>query len=367
MDHEDILYYRMLNQGILSSGSTRPNECVAKLGAIQAQDYPAALWAIALRSNDGTTKTDVEKEIANGKIIRNWLMRGTLHFSSQSDTRWMFNMLAPKLSKIALLRDRNLGLTNDVIERTKSLFYKALKGGKQLPRKEMYSIMEKGGVPIKNNLGYHMLYRAAWDGLICFGPYKGKDPTFTLFDDWVPKAKPLTREESLARFALRYFTGHGPATMQDYIWWSGLGVTEARIGIEKSLSKLKKAVIKDKTYYMPNRMPKRKSIQSVQLLPAFDEYLISYKDRQIALSRPETRRVLANGNATFVHSNGIFLPIMVIDGYVVGTWKKVKGKAKTAITLAPFGKLSSGHLSRIADAAKKYGIFLGVDISVKNK
>ena len=132
------------------------------MGAIQAQDYYAALWAIGLRCREGTTVKDVEDAIAKKKIARTWLMRGTLHFAASSDIHWMLRLFAPRLLKTAITRDRHLGLSDKVVEKTKVLFYNALKGGKQLTRKEMYAVLKKGGVPSNNNLGYHMLYRAAW-------------------------------------------------------------------------------------------------------------------------------------------------------------------------------------------------------------
>jgi hypothetical protein len=206
MENKDIASSRLSNQHIsLDSATDFAADVLTSLGAIQAQDYPAALWAIGLRCRD-STKADVEEAIAKKKISRTWLMRGTLHFASSHDIHWMLRLFAPRLVNTAISRDRHLGLSDDMITKAEGLFATALKGNRQLTRDEMYKVLAKGGVDIAGQLGYHMLYRAAWDGLICFGTHDGKQPTFELLDERIASKRELSIGQALAELASRYFT-----------------------------------------------------------------------------------------------------------------------------------------------------------------
>ncbi|MDE1851392.1 MAG: AlkZ family DNA glycosylase [Candidatus Micrarchaeota archaeon] len=366
MDSDEIADMRLLSQGITSETSARPEDVVSRMGAMQAQDYDAAMWAIGLRCRGGVTKADVESAIDKRRIARTWLMRGTLHFAHSNDIGWMLKLFAPRLIRTAMLRDAHLGLSDKVIDRTMALFEKALKGGRQLSRKEMYGVMRKGNVPTANNLGYHMLYRAAWDGLICFGLHDGKQPTFALMDEWLPKQKGMERDDALKELARRYFSSHGPATVKDYVWWSGLKVSEAMEGIGKASGDIKTEEVKGVTYYFPKKMPRQNgNTRNAHLLPAFDEYLVSYSDRSAMLDSRKTQEWLRSGKMAVIHSNGIFTPVIVIDGKVVGAWKRSKEKKGISVRLVPFGRISKEHMAQIKDAVEDYGRFFGTEAMLK--
>ena len=374
MNASDIVKYRLSTQHI-SNAVNKPEDVLSSMGAIQAQDYPASLWAIGLRCREGTTVKEIENAIAERKIARTWLMRGTLHFAASHDIHWMLKLFAPRLLSTAITRDRHLGLSDRVVERTKAMLYSALKGGKQLTRKEMYGVLKKGGIIPNNNpgynLGYHMLYRAAWDGLICFGPYSGKEQTFVLLDEHIKKRKELSDDQANAELAHRYFSSHGPATIKDYVWWSGLKISDAKAGIAKIKSKLAEQDMDGNTYYMPKNIPKPQDNEhSVHLLPAFDEYLVSYKDRGAPLGNRELQRTLkrmSNGwrKTAIIHSNGIFLPVIVVDGEVVGVWSKSIKRDKVLVTLKHYARLSRDEMKRVKEEAERYGRFLGMDVVLK--
>jgi hypothetical protein len=251
------------------------------------------------------------------------------------------------------------------------MFYDALKGGKRLTRKEMYKVLDIGRVPSKNNLGYHMLYRAAWDGLICFGPYAGKEQTFVLLDEHITKRKELSDEQANAELAYKYFSSHGPATIKDYVWWSGLKVSDARIGIERMKSKLVEEEINGNTYYMPKNIQKLEDDgRPVHLLPAFDEYLVSYADRSAALGNPELQMTLKKmlkdpEKPAIIYSNGIFVPVVVVDGEVVGAWSRKIQKEKAVITLRQYVRLSKDDMNGVKEEVERYGRFLGMDAVLK--
>ncbi len=364
MDYSDILNYRLATQHIFDRLGT-PKDVLDSMGAMQAQDYYASLWAIGLRCKEGTTASDIENAIAEKLITRTWLMRGTLHFASSKDIRWMLKLFAPRLLHTAMMRDKHLGLSNKTVEKTKKLFYNALKKEKHLTRKEMYKVLEKGGVPSKNNLGYHMLYRAAWDGLICFGPYLEKEQTFVLLDDHIREGRTFSEEQAHTELACRYFMSHGPATIKDYVWWSGLTVREAKAGVESARSALCEETMDGKVYYMPKKIPRLNNERSVHLLPAFDEYLVSYADREAILGNPgmqsALKGTLKNKKVSIIHSNGIFVPVIVVNGEVVGAWSRRIVNEKMVITLKHYAKLSNDELKGAKEEAERYGSFFGLE------
>ncbi len=367
MDCSDITGYRISAQHI-NVNLNSPKQVLESMGAMQAQDYTASLWAIGLRCKEGITVTDIEKAINERKIARTWLMRGTIHFAASKDIRWMMKLFAPRLLRTAIMRDQHLGLSNKTVEKTKALFYIALKREKQLTRKEMYKVLEKGGVPSKNNLGYHMLYRAAWDGLICFGPYSGNEQTFVLMDDHIKERHALSAEQANAELAKRYFISHGPATIRDYVWWSGLTVKDAKTGIEKVRQSIKEEIIDGKAYYMSKKITNSDNGKSVHLLPAFDEYLVSYADREAMLGNPQMQRALNGtskaGKVSIIHSNGIFVPVIVFDGEVVGTWSRKIVKKKMIITLKLYAKFDKDRIREAKEDAERYGNFFRIETVV---
>jgi Winged helix DNA-binding domain len=366
MGDKDIASHRLANQHIAHLGlmAKRPEDALASMGAIQAQDYPAALWAMGLRCGSSKQK-DIEAAIAEKRIVRTWLMRGTLHFVASTDIRWMLRLLAPRLTAYSASRERQLGMSGGIIERSKVLFAKALEGGGQLTRDEMYRALEKGGITTRDARGYHLLYRAASDGLICFGAHDGKRPTFTLLDEWIAHREGVSVDQALGELASRYFTSRGPATIRDYVWWSGLKVSDARMGVGKASPLLVTEEMGGKTYYAPRDEPPGKDGTSVHLLPAFDEYLVGYSDRSAMLGDERTQEMLRSGKITFTHSNGIFLPTIVIDGDVVGTWKRRDERGKAILTIQPFRRLDSEQMKGVRLAAEGYGEFLGVSAVVR--
>jgi len=323
------------------------------LGAVQAQDYAGALWAIGLRLPDAT-ETDIELAIAAKAIVRTWPMRGTLHFVAAQDVRWILSLLAPKMIARSNSRHRQLELGEAVFSRGRELAARALQGGKQLTRTEMYEVLQRGRIATTGQRGIHILGHLAQTGLICFGPRRGKQHTFTLLDEWVPAARPMLRDEALARLARRYFTSHGPATLHDFAWWSGLTVRDAKAGIDLAASQLIHDVVDGTTYWLSGATHAGKKTRLVtQLLPAFDEYTVGYKDRSAILNPKYVKRLNAGG--------GMLSPVIVAHAEVVGTWKRSFRSNSVVVTPDPFGTPPEAW-SRLSAAAKRYGKFLRMPV-----
>jgi hypothetical protein len=350
MTEQDIVHYRLYNQHITNT-LKEPEDVVKGLGALQAQDFLGSLWAFGVRIPK-TTENDIEQAIANKKIVRTWPMRGTLHFVAATNIKWMLKLLTPRVVSGSKGRLKGLEIDDAVLTRSKKLIISTLQDGKQLTRQGLFQMLEAAKVSTAGQRGIHILSQLAMDGTICFGPRNDKQHTFTLLDEWVPDAKTLSRDEALAELTTRYFTGHGPATIEDFMWWAGLTKTDAKTGLEMVKNKLTQTVIGDQTYWFPANMPKLPDISNTTfLLPPFDEYLVGYTNRSAVLDSK-------NKNQT-ISSNGIFYPTVVVGGKVVSLWKRTIKKDKVIIETSPFTALSKEVKQAVTAAAKRYADFLG--------
>lgn len=346
----DIAYNRLYNQHIATRTLEHPAQVVGWLGAVQAQDYLGALWAVGLRTRNANEE-NVKRAIADKTIVRTWPIRGTLHFVAAADVRWMLDLLTPRIIAGRERLYMQLELDDRIFARIKELFVSALQGGKQLPRDAMYGLLEAAHISTTGGRGLHILSRLAQEGIICFGTREGKQQTFALLDEWAPKAKKLARDEALAELAKRYFTSHGPATLQDFVWWSGLRAADARAGLEMAKPHLVKELSDGQTYWLASSMPTAKDASpTAYLLPAFDEYTVAYKDRSAVLNPMCAKQVITG--------NGIFYPTIVVDGQIVGTWKRTLKKGTVVITPSPFTRLNEAETRAFAEAASRYGKFL---------
>lgn len=332
----------------------RPEDVVRKLVAVQAQDYLGSLWAIGLRTRPAT-EASVERAIAEKKIVRSWPLRNTLHFVAAEDVRWILEIAGPAAIARARSRHVQLGLDEDAFRKSRQLFERAFAREPLLSRKEMYEALAAGKVSPEGQRGIHILGRLAQENVICFGPRRKKEQTFALSDEWLPKSHERTRDEALGELARRYFAGHGPATLEDFRWWSGLVTRDARHGLNLVERELDRRTVRDRIHYFSRASTGRARSDDAHLLPAFDEYLVAYRDREAIL-----RKSPALGKRSLNDGGGMLAPTLVVDGHVVGTWKRTLG-SKVTIELEILAKISRGERARIEEAARRYGKFLGLE------
>lgn len=358
MTNKEILQRRLYGQHIAAPALKRAADVVTRLGAMQAQDYSGALWAIGLRL-PSSTRQDIEQAIAEQQIVRTWPMRGTLHFVAAKDIRWMLQLLTPRVIKSCAARYRRLELEDATFERSRQLFINALQGDKQLTRSAMFRLLEAAGIAAAGQRGIHILCRLCQEGLLCFGAHLGKEPSFALLDEWVPQVPDQTREASLAALTWRYFSSHGPATIEDFAWWSGLTKADVRAGLAMNTKTLVSLVRAGKNYWLDGcATAYNSSASNAYLLPGFDEYMLGYTDRSIALDTLHSQKVVP-GN------NGMFLPTTVIDGKIEGLWKRVTTSKKIVITLAPFTSLSQADIHALQQQGQRYGEFMGSETTMQ--
>lgn len=346
-----IPHRRLTNQLIAGEKAESPPEAVRRLGALQAQDYHQAVWAIGCRMRSAVLP-DIEKSIADKEIIQTWPMRGTIHFVPAEDARWMVKLLAPRALAHDKRRLEQLELSPDTVERAKEIVGGALSGRDTRTRSALMAALEEAGIRTKGQRGYHLLWHAAQAGIIALGPREGKEQTFVLLDEWLTGHRELQGEEALAVLAERYFTGHGPATARDFAYWSGLALKEARNGIEAAGARLRSETIDGEAYWTHAsvRAGPAANGPSVFLMPGFDEYMLGYKERRDVLREEHANAVVPGGN-------GVFKPFVLIDGQISGVWQRTIKRKSIDIEIRLFTS-DQAREAELKDAAARYCAFM---------
>jgi hypothetical protein len=337
---------RLSALGIAAADAPTPVDAVRRLLAMQAQDFAGALWSVGLRVPDATAAS-VEAAHTSGAIVRSWPMRGTLHLVAADDLGWMLSLTGARMVRAAEGRRRGLGLEAADFVLAEHLVRGLLDGGRHASRADLLAAFRAGGIATDGQRGVHTLSQLAQTGVLV---QSGRD-VWTLLEEWVPSPRMLGPDEALREFALRYMLGHGPATARDLAWWSSLTLTDARAGLAAARDELDTLEVDGETYYLrPGLEP---APEAVHLLPGFDEFVLGYTDRTAQLA-PEYFLAIVPGG------NGVFHPTIVVDGQVVGTWRREKG----TLRLSPFGSLSATTLRAIRKRVDRYSAFLGTTVTL---
>jgi hypothetical protein len=217
----------------------------------------------------------------------------------------------------------------------------------------MYGALSAAGISPAGQRGIHILFRLAQDGLLCFGPRRGNQHTFVLLEEWLPPARVLARDEALAELALRYFRSHGPATVKDFAWWTGITGAMAGAAVEDVRSRLAHEEVDGVTFWGPDGSAGPTSRSAAFLLPPFDELLVGYRDRSPALDRAHVSEVHA-----------LLSPTIAVGGRIVGTWLRREARGGTVVTPRFFEQPSDAVVRGVARAARRYARFTGNDVTL---
>jgi hypothetical protein len=356
-DRRRLTAMRLAAQCVTKRERRTPGQVVRSMLAIQGQDLPGARWSIGLRGV-GLTDDEVGATFDAGDIVRSWPMRGTLHVTAAEDMGWMLDLMASRAIGASAGRRAELGITGVDLEQARDSAIASLHGGRSLERGALLDAIAAGGVMIDGQRAYHLLGYLAQTGTLVLGPTSGKQQAFVLLEGWVRTPRRLGREEALGELAGRYFRSHGPATERDLARWSGLPLGDVRRGIAVCRDGLGRLELGGVTYYLAPEVldaaPATRAgrdVPDVRLLPGFDEYVLGYQDRSAALASEHAQAVVP-GN------NGMFLPTIVIDGEIVGTWRRTVRTRDVVIDLLPFRPLPDDALEGLAGAVLAYGTFL---------
>lgn len=350
-----VLAERVRAQVLTGVRPTDPVEAVRRVGALQAQDPRALRLAIRARTT-GVDAPAVQRALAEpGRLVVTWLMRGTLHAVPAGDVRWLLALLRPARSS-GRTRRLALGLDDHVLDTALPTAVELLAAG-PLTRSELADQLRAAGVPLgPGQAPAHLLSVAAREGLVCRGPDRAGEPTYVRLSDWLAGAEPVEpveRDDALARLARRYLTGHGPAGAADLAAWSGLPMRDARTGLGAlaAAGEVENVRIGGAPAYRLAGEPSPED-RTVRLVPAFDEYLLGYRGRALALDAAYARRIQAGG--------GIVHPAVLLGGRIIGTWRQRRADGGLTVAVEPFRRLPRGTRAALAAEAADVGRFLGV-------
>jgi hypothetical protein len=321
---------------------------VAWLGAVQAQEYGPAKWGLALRSPGSPTDAAIERAIDRGRILRTHVLRPTWHFVTPADIRWMLELTAPQVHRRMSTYDRQLGLGADVMTRATGVFERALGEHRSLTRRELGAHLHRAGLPSGSMELAHIAMHAELEGVICSGPRCGKQFTYALLADRAPAARRLQRDEALGELTRRYFRSHGPATIRDFVWWSGLRTADARRGLE--MNRARSREVDSLKYWTIESGGNPRPRTVVHLLPIYDEYLVAYRDHRV-VPRP-------------AYAIGNFLHTLVVGGQVAGTWRTIPDDRGFVVDVRALRRLTAVERRGLTQAVTRYRRFLGVPVSL---
>lgn len=327
---------------------------VREFGAVQAQDYVGAKWALGMRAQ-GATDESITKLYNDGKILRTHILRPTWHFVAAEDIRWIQQLTASRVHAFNKYYYKKLELDEATLQKSTALLVKTLQGGKQLTRDELRTVFTDAGFGSMNlRLGYIIIY-AELEAVVCSGAMKGKQHTYALVDERVPRVKPIDPDAALVELTKRFFTTHGPAQIADFAWWSSLTTADIKRGI--ALANLKTVKVDDKTYYYAEEMSATIPSPIAHLLPNYDEYFIAYKDRSAFSSRFKMSR-MPPYEAMSYH-------LLAIDGQMAGGWKRMVGRGSLTVQLNPFIRLTAAQTKAVELARQKLETFVGIPVGIE--
>ena len=354
----DICAQRLVNQHLTTQRLEKPSDVVRLFGAMQAQEYSPAKWGVAQRTT-GATDAEVEKEISEGSILRTHVLRPTWRFVAAPDIRWMLKLSAPRVRAAMASYDRKLEIDAAVLKRSRAVLTKALRDGNQLTRTELATELTDARVPADGTQRLaHLVMHAELDGLICSGARRDKQFTYALLEERVPPAKELERDASLAELATRYFTTRGPATIDDFAWWSGLAKADARRAVEATGQVLDRAVIGDRGHWFPQTASATaRGSPIARLLPIYDEYFIGLKDRAAMQTRLQKARRDPFTALTLRH-------VVTVDGQIVGGWSWKSKGGTVMVELVNTLRLTRVERQSIVGQVERFGAFFGAAASL---
>lgn len=315
---------RLLNQQLAAPQFHTPTEVVDYMGAMQAQEYRMMRWAVAMRTRRPSHRA-FKEAFDNGQIIRLHLMRGTWQLVSAKDYWMMLGLCAPKAIAVTKgwMSSNKVSIPNEELMRVRDILAHTAAEGGSVTKEDFVRALDVKGIRMDDHrLSYH-IRMAEMAGTLCSGELLPMKATYALTTNKVGPRTEMDRDEALMRFTCKYFQSRQPATLEDFVWWSGLNMNDCRRGIALLGNCIHVEKWNGREFYMTGHCRTRGFRKGKFLLiPPYDEYLISYKSRDIVL--PSEYRHHAHNNS------GIFQPIVAFDGTICGNWSPFKEECQVS-------------------------------------
>jgi hypothetical protein len=348
MKLNEIAFERLESQHMGSDKIRSPAELVSWLVAVQAQEYDGAKWSIGLRLRCKSDKY-IEKALRSKKIVRTWANRGKLHFINSKDIKWMLKLLAPRLIKRNFIIYQELRLDEETLIKSETILEEAVSGTKGINRSALKEILKENDISVDGQRFTFILQRASLDGLIHQGISVKNDSVYHSLKD-LPSIQ-LAHDEALKEISKRYFYSHGPATLKDFVWWSGLTVKDAQRGLKSAKQELNRYEIRNKIYWSKSsRKWKEQALTNVKIIPQYDDYLLGYQDRGASIDET-TKKFLKP-------KYGRFNPVILVNGTVTGTWKREINGNKVTFKLNHFRPLNGQENEALYSEIETYSSFI---------
>lgn len=327
-----------------------PAAVVSLLGAVQSQEFEAAKWAVGLRMGARARDASIERAFDDGRILRTHVLRPTWHFVAPDDIRWMLALTAPHVRRSLATYHRRLELGRTLLTRAIQVVERALGDAGPLTRQDLRGRLAKAGITLDAMRLAFVMIEAELEAVVCSGPRRGRQFTYALMAGRAPAARPLPRDEALGTLVRRYFASHGPATIRDFVWWSGLSTADTKRGLK--IVRARQTAADGYVYWSIGREVECRA--GTHLLPIYDEYLVAYRDRAAV---PHSWQP-SGSTVAFRHA-------LIVDGQVAGTWRTASEKAGVTMTMTPARSLNARERQAVRDAAARYERFLGCEIRVR--
>ena len=343
------------------SSSDGVSQIVKDVCGLQAQEAFSAMLGIRARSS-GLKISDVENALYHDRsITHTWTMRGTLHFVATQDLYWMLPLFGPIFIAKDRWRTAELGFDEVTLRRGVRVIRDALSNQEPLTRQELQHELQNKGIPTEGQATVHLIYRAALEGVVVVLHHLKGKPTYALLGDRIGPPDSATREAALRELALRYLTAYAPARVEDFAYWSGLPIKDARLGWEQIMDQTIQVEAAGQTAWIleAHKMWLEESFSSkslVRLLPKFDTYLLGYANRDL---------VIDPGSASRIHpGGGIIRSVVTIDGRVAGKWELKRRKRTLEVVIEPFQDFSYDIKTGIEAEVADIGRFLGEETTI---
>jgi hypothetical protein len=324
---------------------------------VQSQDFPGAKWGLALRLGSGQAQRSIglsndsiDRAFNAGTILRTHVLRPTWHFVTPADIGWMLTLTAPRVHQFSSHAYRQFELDPRTLSRARTIIARTLDDGAHLTRAELAVALRRGGITASGPRLGLLTIDVEINKIMCSGARRGRHHTYARFDSRVPRARSLSREEALAALTTRYFTSHGPATLRDFAWWSGLTMRDVKEGVELAKGDLTIERVDDLEFWMAPGASGSDPKTCAHLLPNYDEYLIAYKDRDLV-------------GASDLSAWDAYTHQVVIDGQFLGTWKPIAANEGVRLELKLRRALTSPQQRALQRAVAAYGAFVGKPMS----
>ncbi|MEJ6555361.1 winged helix DNA-binding domain-containing protein [Microbacterium esteraromaticum] len=349
MDPRGLLAARLRSHRLTAPAATVVGAATHML-AVQSQDLLAGRWALGARAKGSPTVDAVDAAFESGQLVRAWTQRGTLHIIPARDLAWVLSVTAARQQQQAAGRHRALGIDDAVLDVAWRVVGPSARDG-GCTRAETFALWRAAGIEPGGQRGIHLLFALCVAGLLCQGPIQRTGPgvvsreqRFVAADGWISES--AWPDDPLAELFVRYIDGHGPASVRDFAWWSGLTLGAARQAAERAGDRVREV---DEGLFAARQAPRRSLDETTAFaLPAFDEYYISYADRT-RVCDPDLLDAVGPGK------NGMVRPTIVESGRIVGVWSHADAARGAPAELFD----SSADDAAAASALTRFARFVG--------